>query len=159
ASTSPLALTYAQAPQITITAPQNLSTSNISPVTVTGTISDPAATITVNGIAVPQSGGGFAIPVPLVEGLNVLTAVVTNGSGLASTATVQVTLDTTPPHITIDSPADGTTTTAASVTVSGLANDIVVGTVNAQDVQVSINGSAAQVANRSYSLANVPLTL
>jgi hypothetical protein len=158
-SSSPLSLTYAPAPQIAITAPTNLSITNISPVTVNGTVNDPAATVTLNGIAAPQGGGGFAIPVPLVEGLNVLTAVATNAGGIASTATVQVTLDTTPPHITIDSPAGGSTTTAAAVTVTGLANDVVVGTVNAQDVQVSVNGIAAQVANRGYAAVDVPLSL
>jgi hypothetical protein len=157
-STSPLSLTFAPAPQIKLTAPANLSITNISPVTVSGTVSDPAVTVTVNGIAVPQ-GGSFAIPVPLVEGLNVLTAVAMNTSGVASTATTQVTLDTTPPHITVDSPVDGTTTTADSVTVTGLANDVVVGTVNAQDVLVTVNGITAQVANRSYVAAAIPLVL
>lgn len=123
-----------------------------------GTVSDPSAVITINGISVPNSGS-FSIPVPLVEGLNVLSAVATNANGISGTATVQITLDTTPPHITIDSPASGTTTTATSVTVSGSANDIVVGTVNSQEVQVTVNGVAAQVANRSYSVADVPLAL
>lgn len=157
--TSPLNLTYSPAPQVTITSPANLSVTNVSPATVNGTISDPAATLAINGITVPQSSGSFSIPVPLVEGLNVLSAVATNASGISSTATVQITLDTTPPHVTIDSPAGGTTTTAASLTVSGSANDIVVGTVNNQDVQVSVNGIAAQVANRSYSVPDVPLAL
>lgn len=158
-STSPLSLTFAPAPQIKLTSPVNLTITNISPVTVNGTVSDPAATVTVNGIQVPQSGGSFATPVPLVEGLNVLAAVATNSSGVVSTATVQVTLDTTPPHITIDSPADGSTTTADSVTVTGLANDIVAGTVNAQDVQVAVNGISAAVANRTYAAVDVPLGL
>jgi len=158
-SAAPLALTYLPAPKIALTSPANLSITNLSPATVSGTISDPAATVTVNGVPVPQSGGGFAIPVPLVEGLNVLTAVATNASGVVSTATVQVTLDTTPPHITIELPSDGTVTTEAAVTVTGLANDVVVGTVNAQDVQVTVNGIAAQVANRTYAATAVPLTL
>lgn len=158
-SSSPLSLTYAPAPQLAITSPANLSVTNITPATVTGTVSDPAATVTINGIPAPQSGGSFAIPVPLTEGLNVLTAVATNAGGVASTATVQVTLDTTPPHITIDTPANGSVTTDASVTVTGLANDVVVGTVNAQDVQVTVNGITAQVANRTYAAAAVPLTL
>jgi len=157
-NSAPLGLTYAPAPQITITSPANLTITNITPVTVSGTISDPTATVTINGIAALQGNGGFSIPVPLVEGLNILTAVATNSSSVVSTATTQVTLDTTPPHLTIDSPADGTATTDASVTVSGLANDVVVGTVNAQDVQVTINGLPAQVANRTYSVANVPLS-
>jgi hypothetical protein len=158
-SSSPLALTYAPAPQLAITSPANLSVTNISPATVTGTVSDPAAVVTVNGIPAPLSGGNFAIPVPLSEGLNVLTAVATNAGGVASTATAQVTLDTTPPHITIDTPADGAVTTDTNVTVAGLANDVVVGTVNAQDVQVTVNGVAAQVANRTYAAAGIPLTV
>lgn len=158
-SSSPFSLTYAPAPQLSITAPANLSVTNITPVTVNGTVSDPNATVTINGVPAPQSGGSFTIPIPLTEGLNVLTAVATNASGVASTATAQITLDTTPPHITIDMPSDGTTTTDASVTVTGLANDVVVGTVNAQDVQVTVNGIAAQVANRSYAALNVPLVV
>jgi Glucodextranase, domain B/Carboxypeptidase regulatory-like domain len=158
-SSSPLALTYAPAPQLTITAPGNLSVTNITVATVTGTVSDPSAVVSVNGVQAPQSGGTFAISVPLNEGLNVLTAVATNSGGVASTATVQVTLDTTPPHVTIDTPSDGTVTTDTNVTVTGLANDVVVGTVNAQDVQVTVNGVAAQVANRTYAAAAVPLTL
>lgn len=158
-SSSPLALTYTPAPQLAITSPANLSITNLTPVTVNGTVSDPAAAVTVNGIPAPNSGGSFAIPVPLIEGLNVLTAVATNTGGVASTATVQITLDTTPPHITIDSPANGSVTTDASVNVTGLANDVVVGTVNAQDVQVTVNGIAAQVANRTYAATGVPLAV
>src|SRR5205085_5235610 len=158
-SSAPLGLTYVPAPQLAITAPVNLSITNLSPVTVRGTVSDPTATVSVNGIPAPQSGGSFAIPAPLTEGLNVLTAVAMNASGGASTATTQITLDTTPPHISIDAPVDGAITTDSSVTVTGLANDVVVGTVNAQDVQVTVNGIAAQVANRTYAALNVPLAI
>jgi glucodextranase-like protein len=158
-TTSTVNLTYAPAPQITITSPANLSVTNLTPVTVNGTINDPGATLAINGISAVQSGGRFSVPVPLVEGLNVLTAVATSAAGVASTATVQITLDTTPPHITIDTPADGSVTTDATVTVTGLANDIVVGTVNAQDVQVTVNGVAAQVANRTYGATAVPLAV
>src|SRR6202012_1697275 len=38
-------------------------------------------------------------------------------------------------------------------------NASVVGTVNDQDAQVTVNGVAAQVANRSYAAVNVPLAL
>ena len=158
-TTTPLALTYASAPQVTITSPVNLGITNLSPVTVNGTVSDQSASLTINGIAVPLSGGAFSTPVPLVEGLNVLSAVATTTAGVSSTATLEITLDTTPPHITITSPADGTTTTTSSVTVSGLANDVVVGTVNSQDVEVRVNGIVAQVANRSFTASGIPLKL
>jgi hypothetical protein len=152
-------LTYSAAPLVTILAPANLSVTNLTPVTVNGTVNDPTAALTLNGISVPNSGGSFSTPVPLVEGLNNLGVVATNAAGNSSTATVQITLDTMPPHITIDTPINGTTTTADSVTVSGLANDVVVGTVNSQDLQVTVNGLPATVANRGYSVSNVPLSL
>src|SRR5271165_6325685 len=144
---------------IQILSPANLLYTNTSPVNVTGTVGDPAATVKINGINAPVSSGQFLATVPLVEGLNTLTAVAANSGGPVSTASVQVTLDTTPPHITIDSPASGTTTTASTVTVTGTANDVVVGTVNSDDVQVTVNGIAAQVANRTYSAANIPLII
>jgi len=144
---------------ISILSPANLLYTNFTPVTVRGTVGDPGAQVKVNGINAPISAGQFVATVPLVEGLNTLTAVATNPNSVVTTASVQVTLDTTPPHLTIDSPADGATTTAASVTVTGTANDVVVGTVNSQDVQVTVNGVSAQVANRTYAAPNVPLAL
>ena len=46
-----------------------------------------------------------------------------------------------------------------SVTVTGLVNDIVVGTVNTQQATVTVNGVAAQVANRSFSVSSIPLVV
>ncbi len=144
---------------ITILTPANLLYTNTSPINVTGTVGDPAATVKINGVNAPVTAGQFLATLPLVEGLNTLTAVATNTSGITTTASVQVTLDTTPPHLTIDSPQSGGTTSAASITVSGTANDVVVGTVNAANIQVTVNGIVAQVANRYYSAANVPLAV
>jgi hypothetical protein len=110
---------------INILSPANLLYTNLSPVTVTGSVGDPNAQVKVNGIPAPNNSGTFIATVPLIEGLNTLTAVATNSNGSATTASVQVTLDTTPPHITIVSPSDGSVTTAASVTVTGIANDVV----------------------------------
>ena len=136
---------------IRILSPGNLLYTNTSPANVSGTVGDPAATVKVNGVNAPVTNGSFLATIPLVEGLNTLTAVATGAGGVTATSTVQATLDTTPPHITIDSPAAASTTTEASITVSGTANDVVVGTVNAGDVSVTVNGVSAQVANRTYS--------
>jgi hypothetical protein len=143
---------------ISIDSPANLLYTNLTPVNVTGT-AGANATVKINGVNAPVTNGRFLASIPLVEGLNTLTAVATNTGGVTTTASVQVTLDTTPPHLTIDSPQAGTTTTASSVTVTGTANDVVVGTVNSGDVQVTVNGILAQVANRTYSAANVPLAV
>ena len=152
-------VTLVPAPVVSITSPANLSYTNMTPVTVQGTVDNPADTVTINGIAAYPSGGKFTATVPLVEGLNTLSVVATNAGGNQGTASVNITLDTTPPHLTIDTPANNSVTTSASVSVTGMVNDVVPGTVNDSNAQVTVNGTAAQVANRSYSIASVPLAL
>jgi len=158
-TSSGLSLNYLPQPKVTITAPANLSYFNISPTTVSGTVDDATATVTINSIPAPVSGGFFSIPLPLAEGPNIITATATSASAAVSTDTVEVTLDTAPPHVTITSPADGFITTDDSISIAGNVNDIVVGTVNDQQAQVSVNGASASVANRTFLAASVPLTL
>ena len=150
---------FVAAPVITVTSPANLSFTNITPVTLRGTVSDPNATVTVNGLSAFVSGGTFNVQMPLIEGTNTLTAVAKNAGGNQATASIVVTLDTTPPHVSVTTPANNSTTTDSSISVSGIVNDIVVGTVNNQDAQVTVNGISAPVSNRSFSAANVPLNL
>jgi hypothetical protein len=45
------------------------------------------------------------------------------------------------------------------VTVSGMVNDIVVGTVNPQQATVTVNGITAEVLNRSFVARDVPLNI
>jgi len=152
-------VSFVHLPKVTITAPGNASYLNITPTTVTGTVDDPAATVEVNGIPAAVVNGGFSAAIPLAEGPNLITVSATAPSGVAGVASIQVTLDTTPPHVTITSPADRFVTTDSSICVSGIVNDIVVGTVNDQEAQVRVNGSAAQVSNRTFLACDVPLTL
>ena len=126
---------------------------------MSGTTGDPGATVRVNGILATKSGTAFQASVPLQEGNNTLTAVAENTNKTQSTASVQVTLDTTPPKVTVDSPPSGFTTTDASITVTGMVNDIVVGTVNDKQAQVTVGGVAAQVSNRTFTATPVPLQL
>ena len=160
-STRALSVTFArtQAPKVTITSPSNLSYTNISPTTVTGTVDDGTATVSVNSIQVSAANGYFTLALPLAEGPNTITATAISGNGTAGTASVNVTLDTTPPHVTITSPPDGLVTTDDSISVAGSVNDIVVGTVNDQQAHVTVNGGAAQVANRMFLAGNVPLAM
>lgn len=103
-STPPLSLTYS-APTVTITAPADLSFLNLSPTTVTGTVSDPTATVVINSIPASVANGSFSASIPLAEGPNILTASATSSGGAAATASITVTLDTTPPHVIITSPS------------------------------------------------------
>jgi hypothetical protein len=144
---------------VTITTPTNLSYFNISPTTVTGTVNDPTATVTVNAIAAAVVNGSFSVAVPLAEGPNLITASASTPAGAVGVHSIQVTLDTTPPRVTITSPPEQFVTTDSAITVAGIVNDIVVGTVNDQEAQVTVNGVTAQVANRTFLATNVPLGL
>jgi hypothetical protein len=157
-TTSELDLNYIRAPKITLASPTHLSYLNISPTTITGTIDDPAATLTINTIDVPVTNGSFSMPLPIAEGPNIITASAKAGNAIG-TASIEVTLDTTPPLVTVTSPVDAFTTTEESISVAGIVNDIVVGTVNDQDAQVTVNGLNATVANRTFLATGVPLQM
>jgi hypothetical protein len=153
------AINYTRIPVITLTEPANLSYLNISPTTVRGTVDDPTATIAINSIPAVVTDGVFTLALPLAEGPNVITASAETPVGGISTASITTTLDTTPPHVTITSPTDAFATTDAFVTISGNINDIVVGTVNDAQAQVTVNGVPAQVANRLFTATEIPLAM
>ena len=95
-------------PLVTITVPPNLSLFSTSPITVSGSVDDDRATVTVNGVSAVVTDGNFtASDVPLVEGSNTLTATGTDPAGNAGTASIQVTLDTILPVLAITAPDDG----------------------------------------------------
>lgn len=147
-----------QKPTITITTPANLSVVIDEPVTVTGIVDDPDARVVVNGVLASVSGKSFtASGVPLREGNNVLTAVATDYVNQVSTASAQIVLDTEPPRIAIDSPSDQFVTAVDKITVTGMVDDVGVGTVNAQQATVTVNGIKAMVANRAFIAADVLL--
>ncbi len=162
---SPLAsltVTGTPAPTVTFSAPANSSYLNLSPTTVSGTVNPATATLVINAIPVTVApNGSFSAQIPLAEGPNIVaaTATATTGSAAAGTATLNITLDTTPPHVTITSPPAQFTTTDATISVAGNINDIVVGTVNDQQATVKINGTTAQVANRTFLAPNIPLAI
>jgi hypothetical protein len=150
--------TNLQGPKLAITSPAPLDLFGTSSISVTGTVDDPAAVVTVNGISATNSGGVFtAQDVILREGNNLVTATATNAGGAAGTASVNVVLDTTPPTVMIDSPSDKAVVTTPQIMVTGLVNDLVTGMVNSQQVNVTVNGVVADVGNRSFSASNVLL--
>ncbi len=150
-------VTQFSVPVVSISAPADLSYVNATTVTVSGTATG-ATSLSVNGVAAVLSASGFtAAGVPLIEGGNTLTATATDGQGHVGIASINVVRDLTPPHVAIYTPAAGATITGSSVTVSGLVNDIVAGTVNTSNATVTVNGIPATVANRSFIVPTVPL--
>jgi hypothetical protein len=150
-------VTQFSVPVVSILAPPDLSYVNATTATVSGTATG-ATSISVNGVAAALAGTSFsATGVPLIEGGNTLTATATDAQGHVGIASINVVRDLTPPHVAIYTPAAGATIAGSSVTVSGLVNDIVAGTVNASNATVTVNGIPATVANRSFIVPNVPL--
>lgn len=131
---------------------------NTATVQVRGSANNPPSSVVINGEVAALEGNTFSATVTLHEGNNPITAVATDGTGAAATATVQVTVDTTPPRVTIDSPRDGAVLSEPTVVVTGLINDIVVGTVGPEQAQVQVNGRPASVANRTFAIMDVPLS-
>ncbi len=148
-------------PTISITSPADLATVAATTVDVVGSVSDPAAVVSVNGIRADASGGTFiARDVPLIEGGNLISAVATRGAGAgasAASATINVVRDLSPPYLAIAAPAQNARVHTATVTVSGLVNDLVAGTVNAGEVSVKVGPVTAEVSNRSFLARDVPL--
>ncbi|RDW18765.1 peptidase S8 [Oceanobacillus arenosus] len=89
--------------------------------------------------------GKFALPIELAEGTNELQAVtLMNGVAIGESETVTVTLDTTKPELTIDSPKNGDKLNRETVTVEGTVSD-----TNLEWVKV--NGQKAAVTYGKYS--------
>ena len=145
-------------PVVTITDPSNLSVQNISVVGVSGTVDDTNATVMVNGIAVDATSGSFFVGGLLLrEGNNIITAVATDPIGNVNSSSIKVTLDTTAPNVLIDFPLDGFISTSSNLTVTGMVNDLVAGTVNIEEATVSVNGKAATVSNGSFIVTDLLL--
>ncbi len=157
--TASVTVNYVRVPIVTITAPAPLSVFGSGYVNVIGAVDDPTATVTVNGVAAGSGGSFTATGVSLREGPNVITATATSAAGAVGTASVTVSLDTTPPRVTIDSPGNGFVTAESAITVTGMINDLVVGTVNPEQATVAVNGTPALVSNRSFVAADVPLAM
>lgn len=92
-------------PTVTIITPENLSVVTATTVTVTGSVDDPGATLTVNGAAVANNNGSYTTDVVLEDGIsNTVTVVAKNGTGEGS-ASVDVIVDTSNnPALSITSP-------------------------------------------------------
>ncbi len=94
-------VTPAQLPTLLISSPLEGSVVGVSPITVTGFINDPAATVTVNGIAATISKGMFlADGIALQVGSNTLVVTGVDGTGHTNTVVLTITRSAAPTHLT-----------------------------------------------------------
>ena len=95
----------------------------------------------MSGVQATITWGTFtASNVPLSEGLNTLSAVVTDLGGNSATASVPVILDTIPPVITNVIPADGSRVTGARPGITALHSDAASG-INTNSVILKLDGA------------------
>jgi len=150
-------------PTVQITSPATLTTVGSSPLRISGTLDDLNAKLIINGIEVPQNSGSFEADVALEEGANNIIVRAIDSNNNEGTATINVSLDKTPPYITLQSPVDGGKVFTDSISVSGLVNDIVRGTVSADEANVQVTSPlgvvTASVSNRHYLAENVNLQI
>lgn len=142
------------APFAAITTPINNRYLNASSITVTGTIDDPTATVTVNGKTAIISDALFSVAdLPLLEGNNILTVTAIDRAGNKSTSTITVNLDSTPPAAPLLDPLTSPTRTATT-TVSGRAEPL--STVKVFKNSQSIDTLTADAAGL-FSIASITL--
>lgn len=88
-------------PALSITSPSEGSVVGVSPITVTGFVNDPTASVTVNGISATVTGGVFlADGVVLQEGGNTLIVRGVDEAGHTNSLNRRVTLSATPTNLT-----------------------------------------------------------
>ncbi len=88
-------------PALLITSPSEGSVVGVSPITVTGFVKDPNASVTVNGISATVTGGVFlADGIVLQEGGNSLIIRGVDGAGHTNIVNLGVTLSATPTNLT-----------------------------------------------------------
>jgi hypothetical protein len=120
-------------------------------VTLYGTHLAATSQVAFNGTPTPftlQSATQVAATVPSGATSGLVTVTTPSGTGTSSTSFVV----TAPPTVTITSPADGTTLTAASVAVTGTV------TSDIGEITVSVNGVTAHVNGNQWAVT-VPLQL
>ena len=166
-------------PTVSITGPANGSTTSDDTPTITGMVSEPAASVTVtitdsNGNVVETltptvaAGGGWSVDASqLADGNYTVTATAEDAAGNTSApATNDFTVDTNAPSVSIATPASGTATSDTTPTVSGTAaigatltvtiTDSNGTVVETQTPTVDANGDwtfdAAQLADGSYTV-------
>lgn len=111
-------------PSVKITYPAYGELFNRILLTVTGTVDDPAARVSVNHVPATVSGRGFAVHVPVTEQGSIhLVATAIDRAGNQATDSIMVTVDTIAPDISISQPVEGLVTPVGRVIVEGRISD------------------------------------
>ena len=137
-------------PQLVITSPQNNAILNNKTFEVKGTV-DIGSTVKVDGKPVAvSSSGSFTAQVTMNGDSAVITVVAEDLAGNTTTKTIAVSLDTTPPALTVTTPVPFEEIHKLPVVVQGKTE---------KDAAVTVNGNAVAVnedGTFSYALSTLP---
>lgn len=150
-------ITYKMPIMIYITFPYDGANLSVSPIDIEGVVSEPAATVVVNGVNAVVSGNGrfIASGFSLSEGLNQITANAMKSDGHTGSYTITVdyhTAPVSPMYISITYPTSNATINRPSVIVKGTV------TTEASEVSIKVNGILADVYGTQFVANDVPLT-
>ncbi len=139
-------------PAIEVTTPVHNSYVNTAQIVVSGTVTElHPSTFRVNDTEVPLTDGAFSLDAfSLTNGINVIRLQAEDLAGNSSTVSVFVTLDITPPTVSISTPVAGSLTNTTPITVIGSANEPI--------IAATIGGTEAQVTGSSFSLGAFTLS-
>ena len=126
-----------------------------------GAVADRRIEVQLNGKTATvkfDAAGRFAVPLTLSEGPNhVVVALVGPANETIATTSVTVTLDRTPPPLTISKPVNGATIDSTTLTVEGKAEPGAIVLVNDRSVIVGQDGSFSDSA--TVVAGTVPVTV
>jgi len=128
-------------PKLTVASPTDgLVTSNPE-ITITGTVDDPEAMVRIGwyGSWMPVVDGTFTGTVTLQEGSNNVNISARDPAGNYSSVSRRVILDTQPPQINVNHPAEGLAVNTSTLNVTGNIID-----QNIKEVTVSVNDDLPQ---------------
>jgi hypothetical protein len=127
-------------PYLLVSNPDDGLLTNTNTVQASG-MTEPSTSLTINGLPVTvQPDGSFTTTVTLQIGQNDIFFNVTDLAGNTNSVMRSVTLDQSPPILTIQAPADGTITNKPFVQVQGSTEPMASLVVNGQFFQVDANG-------------------
>ena len=151
----PRTITYdPNAPVVTIDTPADNIFSNVSPLTVSGSINEIAAVTVVDNSGTPEdaviTGSTFTATVVLTPGLNHIDIVATDPAGNLGSAKRTVTYDPDAPNLAITDPPSDITTAQSSYLIKGTVSDLttvaLILTVNGQSYTPTVtNGTFSQL--------------
>ncbi len=110
------------APALLVESPASGHWTNRETVTVTGT-TEARCCVTINGVEADMEDQRFNVPVPLEEGMNLVTVTAEDEAGNQFSITLKVYMDTVPPQLDVQAPEEGTTTRLPRMTVTGSVTD------------------------------------